>query len=210
MLLAAVLAAIVLGAALRGSAMAGLLDGLGPVDRMRPWVAALGAPWLVVAWCLGAVAQRAVLGAIAGAIALSGGTVAWYVLTAAHHHNRPTHALAVVATGWIALALASGAGIGAAGTLWRHPRWRAFAAAVPAGCLVGEAVLLSREWAGLAPAFVLRVELVVGLVLPLLLVRRDPWMRLAAVGLTLVVAALAFVGEDVAREVARGFGWNGR
>jgi hypothetical protein len=206
--LATVLAAIALGAAIRGSAMAGLFSGLGPVHRLTPWVAALGAPWLIVAWGLGAVARRPWLGALAGALALSGGTVAWYLLTVAHHHNRSVHALAVVASAWIALGLASGALIGAAGALWRDPRWRAWGAAVPAGCLVGEAVLLSREWAGLAPAFVLRVELAAGFALALLLVRRD--QRLVALGLTLAVAALAFFGEDAAREFARGFGWHGR
>src|SRR4051794_37506845 len=131
LVLAAVLAAIVLGAGLRGSAMA-------------------------------------------GALALSGGTVAWYLLTVAHHHHRPVHELALVATGWIVLGLAAGALIGVAGALWRsNDRWHALGAAVPGGCLVGEAVLLSREWAGLAPAVVLRVELAAGLLLTLVLVRRD-------------------------------------
>lgn len=210
MVLGAVVAAMALGAALRGSAMAGLLDGLGPIDRLRPWVAALGAPWLVVAWGLGAIARRPLLGALAGATALSGGTVVWYLLSVAHHADRIQHKVVGVAGAWILLGFAAGAMVGAAGALWRTPRGQVVGAAVPAGCLVGEAVLLSHQWSGLAPAFVLRVELALGLALPLVLVRRGPWLRLVAVGLTLILATVAFAGEDVAREFARGFGWSGR
>lgn len=71
-------------------------------------------------------------------------------------------------------------------------------------------MLLSHQWSGLAPAFVLRVEFALGLALPLVLVRRGPWLRLVAVGLTLILATVAFAGEDAAREFARGFGWSGR
>jgi hypothetical protein len=213
--LAALVAALVLGVAARLAAGAGLIAFAGPVaepaGQLGRWVIALGAPWLAVAWALGALARRPALGAVAGAVALTGGTGAWYVLSvstgASLHYALP------VAVGWSAASVASGLAFGAAGALWRTGatvRTRALGLAVLAGCLIGEVALLVTVWNGRAARAVLAVELAVGVASPFVLARRRGRELPLALAMTVVVALLAAGAESAVRDALANVGWRGR
>jgi hypothetical protein len=203
--LAALLLALPAGLALGvvGQAIDRVHDGL-------TWAGALGVPWLVVAFAAGALARDRAAAALAGAAALVIGTGTWYALHILVDHNLRFNALVAIA--WTPAAAISGAGFALAGAAWRRHRgeglYAAAAAATLAGALIGEAVLLQREWAGRAAQLILVAELFVGLALPLLMVRRR--VVLPALALTLVAAVVLGVAEAEIRDAMRGAGWRGR
>lgn len=215
-LAAALLAAGGLGIAARAAAGAGLLAHAGPiaepVGRLGPWVIALGAPWLAVAWLLGAFARRPVLGAIAGALALAGGTGAWYAFTLWQVGRAALDYTVPVALGWGLAAVAAGVVFGGAGAVWRSaPSTLAHAlgAAVLAGSFIGEAILLATIWDGRAARVVVAGELVLGLVLAVGLLVGRPRSLAPGLALTAIVTLLAAGAEHWVREALRGVGWGG-
>jgi uncharacterized protein DUF6518 len=170
---------------------------------------ALGAPWLAVAWSIGALAGSRARGAFGGAATLALGTAAWYSLTVAAGGRAAVAYAVPVAAGWVAVALAAGAIFGLAGAAWRDGgrRERAAAIAALAGALAGEALLLAGQWTGRAADVVLGLELAVGLGLLAAARRRAPVALTLAV---FAVAALAFAGiEDGVRDTLRLAGWGG-
>jgi hypothetical protein len=215
--LAAVVAALGLGVAARYAAGAGLIARAGPiaepVGKLGPWLIALGAPWLAVAWALGALARRVDAGAIAGALALAGGTGAWYAFTVWELGRTALGYALPVSMAWAAAALVAGAAFGAAGALWRSGETdlaRALGAAVLAACLIGEAVLLETTWGGRAARAVLTAELLVGLAVPVVLLRGRRRALMLALGLTVVLALVAAGAESLVRDALRDVGWGGR
>lgn len=213
----ALLAAVLLGTAARLAGGSGLLALAGPLaepaGRLGPWVVALGAPWLAVAWAMGALARRPVPAAAVGALVLAGGTGAWYALTVWTHGRAGLSYALPVWFWWTIAAVAAGAAFGVAGALWRSgPSGfaRAFGVAVLSGALIGEAMLLQFLWDGRAARAVLTVELLAGIVAPALLLRRSRELLPLALVLTVVLAVLAAVAEDAVREALRGVGWGGR
>jgi len=203
--LLAALAAVPLGVAL-GSA--GQL-----IDRVHDglmWAGALGVPWLVVAFAAGAVARERAAGVVAGAVTIVVGTGTYYALHVAASMQLRV-APVVIATGWALAGIACGGVFGWAGAEWRRRRGEGLAAAAAAaaigGALVGEALLLSREWSGRAAEAVLAAELVAGALLPLLLVRRR--FVVAAVALTAVFAVAMGLAEAEVRAALRDIGWRG-
>jgi uncharacterized protein DUF6518 len=168
---------------------------------------ALGAPWLAVAWGIGAMSGSRSRGARAGAAALALGTAAWYLLSVvANGHVR--YAVPVAAA-WLPPALAAGALFGFAGGAWSDgtPRARAVSSAALAGCLAGEALLLAGAWSGRAAELVLGLELAAAIGLLALARRRAPLALTLAV---FVLAALACAGAEAGvRHVAQLAGWNG-
>jgi len=214
--LATLVAALALGVAARYAAGSGLIALAGPVaepaSRLGAWVIALGAPWLAVAWLLGALARRGDLGAAAGAFALVGGTGAWYAFTVWSEGRASLGYAVPVSIGWAAAAAVAGAIFGGAGALWRSGRRdaaRALGAAMLAAPLIGEAVLLETIWDGRAARVVLTAELVLGLVLPFVLVRRPPRALMLCIALTAVLAVVAAGAEDLVRDALRHVGWTG-
>jgi hypothetical protein len=214
--LAVVVAAAGLGVAARLAAGAGLIAHAGPaaepVGKLGPWVIALGAPWLAVAWGLGALTRDAAAGTVAGALALAGGTGAWYALTVVTNGRAALGYAVPVSIAWGAAALAAGALFGAAGALWRSGRTdaaRALGTAILAGSFVGEAVLLQAQWDGRAARAVLTAELLAGLVAPALLLRRSRDALPLALVLTAVLALIAAGAEHIVRDALRGVGWGG-
>jgi hypothetical protein len=209
-LVLAVAAALVLGVLGRIALHAGGEIGLpyaGALGAGGRAVVALGAPWLVVAWALGAAARPRRVGALAGGVALGLGTVAWYSLTVAAAGARALPYAWPVAPAWAVVAVAAGAAFGLAGTWWRSGH--ALAAAAPAGALAGEAMLLSGQWTGRAATTVLALELAAAGCLLILTTRR----ALRPLALALAVASAAAVavalGEDTVRDALRLAGWRG-
>jgi hypothetical protein len=172
---------------------------------------ALGAPWLAVAWLVGAMAGSRPLGVAGGAGALALATGGWYLLTivAAAGGWAATSYAVPMAAAWGTVALGAGAVFGFAGALWRDGDRiaRSISAALLSGALAGEALLLMHEWAGRAAAYVLSAELSVGLAIVVVSRRRAP----LAVTLPLfVIATAAVIGsEGVVRDALRLAGWAG-
>jgi Family of unknown function (DUF6518) len=213
----ALAAAAVLGVAGRVAVHAGASLPHGhAINAIGHTAVALGAPWLAVAWAVGAVAGSRARGAAGGAAALMLGTGGWYLLTvtaAAIGWQQSGWAAASyaapVAVAWGAVALGAGAVFGFAGAAWRDGNGlvRSAAVALLSGALAGEAVLLLQEWSGRAAHVVLAAEFAAGFGLLALGRRRTPW------GLTLVLFTIATLAvsetEGAVREALRLTGWGG-
>jgi len=190
-----------------GAILAGLLLGLVTqgADHVHPalkWVGGLGVPWLLVAFCVGALARRRVAGAAGGAVALVVATMTWYVLHAAATGRGIAHIVVV----WSALAVVCGGVFGAAGAHWRAGH--AAPVALLAGAFAGEALVLATEWPRHVAGTVLVAELAVAALLPFLLTR-----PLRAIPLVLALTAVATIvmgaATDEIRDAARAAGWRG-
>jgi hypothetical protein len=168
---------------------------------------ALGAPWLAVAWAIGAIAGSRTQGAAGGAFALGLGTGLWYLLTIVTGGRAA--AAVPVAAGWGAVALAAGALFGLAGATWRHgsPIARSAGLATLAGALAGEALLLAGEWSGRAAQVILGAEIAVAVTLVMVARRRAP-LALTVVLFAVSAVALA-LGEETVRDALREAGWAG-
>lgn len=170
---------------------------------------ALGAPWLAMAWTLGYFAQSRSAGAASGAVALSAGTVSWYLLTVVAGGRAAAPYAVPLAFAWGAVALPAGALFGLAGAVWRDGRVleRALAVAVLTGAFAGEALLLAREWSGRAADAALAAEVVVAAALLLAARRRTP-LRLTIALFALAMIAMAGA-EHAVRDGLRLAGWAG-
>jgi hypothetical protein len=172
-------------------------------------VIALGAPWLAVAWTIGAAAGTRTRGAMYGAATLALGTGGWYMLTVVHGGRAAVHYAAPMTIAWGAVALVAGALFGLAGSVWRDgtPRARALSIAALAGALAGESLLLMGEWTGRAAGAVLSAELALAAVILVLARKRVPFLLTAAL---FVVATLGFAqAEATVRDALRLVGWGG-
>jgi hypothetical protein len=212
-----VVAAIALGVAGRYAGEAGLLAHAGPLAepaaKLGPWAIALGAPWLAVAWVLGAVARHPLLGALAGAVALVGGTGAWYAFTVWQVGRGALDYALPVAFGWSLASIAAGVVFGGAGALWRSAErdsLRALGASILAGSFIGEAIELATIWDGRAARAVLAVEFLLGLALVVVLLIRWPRALLLGIVFTAVIALIAAGAEHEVRHALRHVGWGGR
>jgi hypothetical protein len=201
----------------RYAGAAGLLAHAGPLAepaaKLGPWAIALGAPWLAVAWVLGAVARHPLLGALAGAVALVGGTGAWYAFTVWQVGRGALDYALPVAFGWSLASIAAGVVFGGAGALWRSAErdsLRALGASILAGSFIGEAIELATIWDGRAARAVLAVEFLLGLALVVVLLIRWPRALLMGIVFTAVIALIAAGAEHEVRHALRHVGWGGR
>ncbi len=172
--------------------------------RTVHWFSAMGAPWLVVAFVVGAAVGHRRVGAYAGGAALGLGVLLYYAI---FHWVEGTFGLGYivpVALGWTAGAVAAGAVFGWAGAAWWQ-RCGAWATAALAGALVGEAMLLGTLWSKPLATRLLVIEAVLGVACALLLTRD----RLRALVLTGGVAVTVVVAELTVREGLRAVGWLG-
>ena len=210
--------------AIAASVPAGVLLGVGGqgIDRFDArlrWVAALGVPWLLVAFVLGAFvhwsgsrrgdASPRVLfagAALAGAIALVVATGAWYAVHV--WWTGDVRYTAHVAVAWIPAAALCGAVFAAAGAGWASGGRvaRPLGAAVAAGALIGEVLALDGEWPGRGAQAVLAAEICAGLLLPFVIARRA---MVVAFALTIVVALAMGLAEQEIRAALRAAGWRG-
>jgi hypothetical protein len=207
--LLALAAALGLGVAGRIAVHAGahLPHGGDELAALGRAAVALGAPWLAVAWTVGTMAGSPSRAALAGGAGLALGTFAWYALSTAA--GGPAEDYARVAAAWAVVALAAGAGFGAAGAAYvRGPRaLRTAALALVAGTLAGEALLLATEWSTRAGRAALAAEVAAaGVVLALGARRTAP---VAALALAALVALAVAGAEDAVRDTLRMAGWRG-
>ena len=168
-------------------------------------------PWLVAAFAAGSVAGRRSSGALAGAVALIVGVVAYYVgLRAIYGDRLPPDAL--LAGGlWVAAAIGAGIVLGGAGGIWAAGGRRAYiGAAILAGGLIAEAayrLIAVEAWDGVDLARtsvqVAIVDLVGALLAIMALVERRSrpaafaWSAGLAVGGLALLSASLFVMDVI-------------
>jgi hypothetical protein len=167
---------------------------------------ALGSPWVVLAFALGALSPGRLEGAAAGATGLAVSVAVYYATMLLLERQVGGGYAASMTLVWGAPALALGALLGCAGAAVREPAARLPAAALLGGALAGEALLfLSRGYEG-EEAAVLLGQLTLGCVLPL---AAGSARRHDAVVLTGALAFMALVGNAALRVLARRYGWGG-
>lgn len=189
-----------LGAAL--GALAWLADQL-----QDPWGALIPANtigvWLGLAFLLGASAKTVPTGALRGLVGLLSGVAAYYALISIFAVGFRVIGASHAATTWGAVALVAGPLFGAAGGAWRH--WdgnrRAFAVGLLGASLIAEGVAFGKLRTGDAVAVFYLVEIAIGLLLPIFLLR--PRERLAGYGSTVVLAAAMAIAIEPVTAVVR-------
>lgn len=206
----ALAAAVALGVAGRVAvrASADLPHGAALSALGRSFIA-LGAPWLAVAWTLGYFGRSRSAGAASGAVALSAGTVSWYLLTVVAGGRAAAPYAVPLAFAWGAVALPAGALFGLAGRVWRDGSVleRALAVSALTGAFAGESLLLAREWSGRAAGVAVVAELFVAAALLWAARRRTP-LRLTIALFALAVVAMSGA-EHAVRDGLRLAGWAG-
>lgn len=168
----------------------------------NPWAIAgnIAGTWVVVAFLVGAFATRepARAGAILGLIALLAATLAYYVGTAIAWDAINVARLLPGVLVWGAVSVIAGPMAGAAGAVWRRQSFRgktqwwlpAVAVGVLAAPLAAEGLYMAWLFSGEAGAVAGFVELAIGLVLPVWLVRTWQEWRIAYA----VLSALGILG----------------
>lgn len=193
-------ASILCGAAL--GALAWFTDQLG-----FPWTAIIPAnaiaAWLAVAFVLGSTARTTITGGARGLIGLLAAVGAYYLLIAAFDGGIRAIGASHAALVWGAVALIAGPLVGVAGGIWRHGTGRVRAVAVAAfaasliaeGAVFGLPRLLRVDQVVHDPgAIVLAIEVVIGLSLPWVLLRRSE--RVAGYAALVGLAAIAAVAIE--------------
>ena len=192
------------GAALGGAAW--ISDQLSwPYSLLIP-ANAIGA-WLGIAFILGASARTIPTGVLRGLIGLLSAVAAYYLLNAALGQGIRVIGASHAATVWGAVALLAGPLLGGAGSVWRYGEgWpRAIGVGILAAALIGEGLafgaarLIYVSQLGTDPgAFLLAVEIVLGLALPWLLLGRGERLRGYVATAVLAVIAAAAIGPVTA------------
>jgi hypothetical protein len=206
-------ASILGGAAIGAAAWAS--DQLGyPLGLFVP-ANAIGV-WIGVAFALGASASTIPTGALRGLIGLLSAVAAYYLLIAIFGVGVRAIGASHAASIWGFVALVAGPVMGGAGATWRygHGWLRASAVALLAGTLIAEGIAFGggRISAVQDPlvhpeAFVLVVEVALGVVLPWLLLARSERAKgyLATVALAIIGARAIGPVTEIIRDVADRF-----
>ena len=180
-----------------------------------PWTAllpfnAIGA-WLAVAFTLGASARTIPTGALRGVIGLLSAVAAYYVLNGLLGTGFRAIGASHAATVWGSVALLAGPVFGLAGAVWRHGQgWpRAVGVAALSAALIAEGLVFGAprlvhigELGSDPGALVLAAEVVLGLALPWLLLRRSE--RRAGYAAVVVLAVVAAVAIGPLTSMLRG------
>ncbi|HEU0244551.1 MAG TPA: DUF6518 family protein [Candidatus Limnocylindrales bacterium] len=186
---AALLAGSILGA------LAWFSDDIGyPYGLLIP--ANLVGVWGLVAFGAGAGARTVLGGAGRGLFALLAAVAVYYLAYGLLGEGWRAAGAFRAATIWGSVAIVAGPPLGLAGSAWRHRTgWpRSLGVAVPSGLLIAEGLLLGAQVPNDPPArTLLAIEAIVGLALPVLLVRGARWRAIAYAG-TVVVAGAAIAG----------------
>ena len=172
--------------------------------------------WLAVAFVLGGSARTLPTGALRGLIGLLAAVVAYYLLNALFGQGYRVIGASHAAAVWGAVALIAGPIMGGAGAVWRHGAgWpRAVGVAVLSATLVGEGLVFGAprlihvdQLVHDPGAFLFLAEMLIGLALPFVLLRRGERLRGYAATLVLAVVAVLLIGPvtDVVRKIADTF-----
>jgi hypothetical protein len=200
----------IFGVLIAGALLGGGVQVAEGVFGLPNAVSALGAPWLVSAFAVGALIRRPVAAAVAGALLLGTGTALYYAAIVVAYGRSSGDYAAAMTVAWGSIAGVAGAGMAVAGCAWRSASgaWAALLTALPAAALVGEAVLLWFDWGGGLGGVALAAELACGVAALLALGwRRVPISHALASALGL---ALAFaLAEAEIRAIMRAAGWRG-
>ncbi|MEX1046581.1 MAG: DUF6518 family protein [Actinomycetota bacterium] len=157
------------------------------------WIANMAAPWVAVAFLLGANRRKALVGALAAAAALVIAAVVYFALEEYFLKRGIPIFRGADEQIWVVVAAIAGAAFGLLGATWREGgRTRSVVAGgLMSGFLVAEALVLLMRRGG-SGDFIFGVEIAVGAMLPWVLFKngRDrSWAVLIAAG----VAVAAFV-----------------
>lgn len=160
----------------------------------------MSAPWLALAFALGAAARSRPMAAVTGAVGLLA-AVAGYYGAMGWQGAAGSAYLAQKLPAWVPAAVLAGLVLGVLGRVWRSSagRVRAVAAALPCGLLAGEALVgFAVLPASLVTRSVYPVELLVAALLPLALARG--WRpRLLCYAVAVGVGVLAVLANSVLR-----------
>lgn len=185
--------------------------------------ARLGGPWLVAAHVAGAIAAwrrgpaAVLLGAAAGAVAVSLGSLTYYGLYVWLEHGLGAERAFRLGVGWGAAGLVIGGAVGALGAAvsvrWDpsvRPWLQGASVGTLGGLLVGEAIALLWVWDSMELRTMAMLEALagVGIVVIAAVGRSWRWMVAAVLagGLTVAIAPVA---ATVVRESLRSIGWAG-
>jgi energy-converting hydrogenase Eha subunit A len=192
------------GAALGGAAW--ISDQLSwPYSLLIP-ANAIGA-WLGIAFILGASARTIPTGVLRGLIGLLSAVAAYYLLNAVLGQGFRVIGASHAATVWGVVALLAGPLMGGAGSVWRYGHgWpRAIGVGILAAALIAEGLVFGAgrfihvDQLSTDPgALLLAVEILLGLALPLLLLRRGERLRGYVATAVLAVIAVAAIGPVTA------------
>jgi Family of unknown function (DUF6518) len=175
------------------------------------YITALGAPWMLLAFALGALCRKPLLGALAGGAALVIGTEAYYLALIAETDGKTIFYATAMGIGWGGAAAVAGGLAGAVGGWWRSEcseHERSVAGALPGALLTGEALLLSQEWTAPGARALIAAELMAGL--GLLWIHIGTSRRVLIAGAAACALTMAVVlGEHSVRETLHAAGWNG-
>ena len=181
----ALLAGAVLGA------LAWLSDDLGyPASLLIP--ANLVGVWGLVAFGAGAGARTVLGGAGRGLFALLAAVAVYYLAYGLFGEGWRAAGAGRAATVWGSVALVAGPSLGLSGSVWRHHDGlaRSLGIAVPAGVLIAEGILFGAQVSNdPAARALLGAEALVGLALPLFLVRGARGRAIALVAAVVVAVA---------------------
>lgn len=172
--------------------------------------------WLGVAFALGASARTIPTGALRGLVGLLAAVAAYYVLIAVFGQGFRAIGAPHAATIWGAVALVAGPVMGGAGAVWRHGTgWpRIIGVAILAAALIGEGIgfgsvrLSHLDELGSDPgAILLAAEVIIGLFVPWLLLRRGERLRGYIATAALAIAATVAIGPvtTILRDLADRF-----
>jgi hypothetical protein len=191
--LTAIPVALLAGAIL--GALAWLSDDLGyPAGLLIP--ANLVGVWALVAFGAGAGARTILGGAGRGLFALLAAVAVYYLAYGLLGEGWRAVGAGRAAMVWGSVAIVAGPPLGLAGSLWRHHEGapRSIGLAVPVGVLVAEGVIVQAGVPDDLPArALLSIEALVGLALPLVLLR-GARARAIAYGAAAGVALAAVIG----------------
>jgi hypothetical protein len=171
-------------------------------------LSALGAPWLVCAFAVGALIARPAMAAAAGAALLASATGLYYAALVYGYGESELDYATTMALVWGIAAGVAGGGMALAGSLWREARGRraVVLGGLPAAALAGEAALLAVSWGGAAVA--LAAELALAIAVLCVLTWNRTSVRSALFGAA--VLAVCFAGAEAGlRDVMRAAGWHG-